>query len=120
MKRTHAVVFPMILAALMLMASPVMAADDYGTRVAQKFGRGLGNAATGWLEVPKNIVNVTRDSNIALGLTWGVIKGAMNTVGRTVVGALDLAFFFIPTKEYVHPTFVWDPFDKDTTYGPKQ
>ncbi len=119
MKRKFAVAFPAMMVVFIMIAAPAMAADDYGTQVAQKFGRGLGNAATGWIEIPKNIVNVTRDSNIALGLTWGILKGAMNTVGRTVVGALDLAFFFVPTREYVHPTFVWDPFDKDTTYGPQ-
>ncbi len=119
MNRKYATILPAIMAVFMLSAAPVMAADgdSYGTQVAQKFGRGLGNAATGWLEVPKNIVSESKNTNVALGITWGLVKGVAHTVGRTVVGVLDLAFFFVPTKEYVHPTFAWEPFEKDTTYG---
>jgi len=116
-KRTA--VFSAFLAIFLLSATPVMAADNYGTQVVQKFGRGLGNAATGWLEIPKNIVNESRNTNVGLGITWGLVKGVAHTVGRTVVGVLDLAFFFVPTQQYVHPTYAWDPFEKDTTYGVK-
>lgn len=119
MNRKHVTILPAIMAIFMLSAAPVMAEDSYGTQVVQKFGRGLGNAVTGVVEIPKNIVNESKSTNVALGLTWGLVKGVAHTVGRTVVGVLDLAFFFVPTQEYVHPTYAWDPFENDTTYGTK-
>ncbi|MDX8392161.1 MAG: hypothetical protein R8K53_06300, partial [Mariprofundaceae bacterium] len=56
------------LALAMLVASPVAWADDYGAQSAGKFARGIANLATGWLEVPKNIGNESRDRNVGVGL----------------------------------------------------
>lgn len=106
-----------LFAILCMMTAPAAIADDYGSQVSNKFVVGLANAATGWMELPKNIVNTTQQQNIGLGLTVGVLKGVAHTVGRTVVGVFDLATFFIPSSTYIDPSFVWAPFDKETTYG---
>jgi len=106
-----------LFAALFVVAMPVTAsADNYGNQVVDKFSRGFANSVTGWLELPKNIVNTTKKDNIGLGLTVGLVKGLAHSVGRTVVGAVELVTFFIPNKQYVQPTYAWD-FSKETTYG---
>ncbi|MDX8391805.1 MAG: exosortase system-associated protein, TIGR04073 family, partial [Mariprofundaceae bacterium] len=96
---------------------PVAWADDYGAQSAGKFARGIANLATGWLEVPKNIGNESRDRNVGVGLTYGTLKGGVHAVGRTLVGAVDTATFFIPGDSFVHSNYVWDDFDHETTYG---
>lgn len=106
-----------LFAVLFLFSIPSAMADNYGSQVADKFARGFANTVTGWVELPKNISNTTKESNIGMGLTVGLAKGVMHTVGRTVVGAVELVTFFIPSPEYVRPRYVWDPFDKETTYG---
>ncbi len=103
---------------LLMGAAPVAMADDgYGTQVTNKLGRGLANAATGWIELPKNVVNTSNNSNVAVGITWGIVKGALYTVGRTVIGAVELVTFFIPSDTFAHPGYVWNDFDQDTTFG---
>jgi len=97
-------------------AQPALAAD-YASDTGAKFTRGLANAATGWVEIPKNIANESRDSNALVGITYGTVKGVAHTVGRTVVGAIDLATFFVPSGEFVHSTYVWEQTASDTTYG---
>jgi len=117
--------FPALLALMCLVAVPAMASaadqdQSYGKQAADKFTRGFANTVTGWVEIPKNMVNVSKQQNVAVGLTWGLVKGCLETVGRTVVGAFDLVTFFVPTDEFVHPRYVWKPFEKDTTYGKQQ
>lgn len=108
-----------ILSSLLLFsfAPSALADDSYGVDVGQKLGRGLANAVTGWIEIPKNIVNTSRDSNVGIGVTWGFLKGIGHTLGRTLVGAGELATFFIPTPEIIHPTYIFQNFYQDTTYG---
>ncbi len=105
-----------LVALLFAFSAPVLA-GDYGSQTSNKFVRGITNLATGWLEVPKNISNESRKSNAGVGLTWGSVKGGLHAVGRTTVGALDTATFYVPSEEIVHSNYVWDDFDKETTYG---
>jgi putative exosortase-associated protein (TIGR04073 family) len=98
-------------------ASLALAGENYGVDIGEKLGRGLVNVATGWVEIPKNIVNTSQDSSVGIGVTWGLVKGIANTIGRTLVGAGELATFFIPTPELVHPPYVFEDFYRDTTYG---
>jgi len=108
-----------LFAALFVVFVPAVIADDYGNQVGDKFVRGFANTATGWVELPKNIVNTTKKDNLAYGLTVGLVMGVVHTVGRTVVGAVELVTFFVPTPEYLDPRFAWEPFEKDTSYGKK-
>lgn len=98
--------------------SPVLAGERYGTRVGEKMGRGLANIVTGWVEIPKNMINTSKDSNVGIGLTWGLVRGIAQSVGRTLVGAGELATFFVPTPDIIHPTYVFEDFYRDTRYGP--
>lgn len=97
--------------------SPALAGEGYGANVGEKLGRGLVNVATGWVEIPKNIVNTSQDSNVGIGVTWGLAKGIGHTIGRTLVGAGELATFFVPTPAIIHPPYVFEDFYRDTTYG---
>ena len=101
--------------ALVMVSSPVFAAD-YSSQAGDKFSRGLANAATGWGEVPKNIVNESNRSNALLGVTLGSVKGVAHSVGRTAIGAVELGTFFIPSEPVVHAKYVWQEPTKDTTY----
>ena len=101
--------------AMLAVSSPAVA-GDYASDSGSKFTRGLANAATGWGEIPKNIALETNNSNALVGITYGTVKGAFQTVGRTVIGALELGTFFIPSDEVVQSTYVWQNASEETTY----
>ncbi|MBL6987289.1 MAG: exosortase system-associated protein, TIGR04073 family [Methylobacter sp.] len=104
--------------------TPVTMADDqpessnYGSKVGNKALNGFANITTSTLEIPKNIINTTNDSNIIYGITGGLLKGVINTIGRVAVGVTDIITFPIPTKPIAQSAYIWDGFDDDTTYGP--
>ena len=90
--------------------------QDYLSRLTSKFTQGLSNTATGFIELPKNVINISHDQNIFVGLSWGVLRGVMQSVSRTVVGAAELITFPIPTEDYISPPYAWDRFSEDTRY----
>ncbi|MDT8377116.1 MAG: exosortase system-associated protein, TIGR04073 family [Mariprofundaceae bacterium] len=100
-----------------LLVTTPATAQEYATEAGAKFTRGLANTAAGWGEIPKNIANKSRDSNVLVGLTYGTAKGAAHTVGRTIAGVFDVATFLVPSDELVHSTYVWEQPREDTTYG---
>lgn len=106
---------------VLLLLSLSAAAEEHGSyqrNVAEKAGNGIANLATGWLEMPKNIINITNEHNIVFGVLGGMLKGTVNMMGRMGVGLVDLVTAPIPTQPIVHPLMVWDDFDADTHYGP--
>ena len=88
----------------------------YLAGVGCKFSQGLANIATGFIEIPKNIVNISHDQNIFVGLTWGTLRGVLETVARTTVGAAELITAPIPTSAFITPPFVWNRFSEDSRY----
>lgn len=80
--------------------------------MANKFARGVANAATGWLEFPKQIYITWQEEGPAKGLTVGPLKGVGMTVARTVAGAGEAATFFISWpgffEPYMDPAYVWE------------
>ncbi|MDD5580642.1 MAG: exosortase system-associated protein, TIGR04073 family [Methylobacter sp.] len=91
--------------------------QSYGDKVGLKTINAFANLTTGWLEIPKNIINTTNQSNFFYGVFGGLLKGIVNTAGRMGVGIADLITAPIPTKPITRPVRVWDNFDVDTTYG---
>lgn len=77
---------------------------------------GFANALTGWIELPKNVVLTGKKEGPIYGATIGLAMGVMHTVGRSLVGVLDAATFFIPTKPSVTPHFIWQDFSRETSY----
>lgn len=116
MKMTHMALAAAAIAAGMV-GAPAFAAD-YPTEVGTKFGRGLANASTGWVELFKNTYNEPA-RNGALYVPVGLAKGIGHTVGRTVIGVFDLATFMIPTNSTAHPDYVWNNFNTESNYGGK-
>jgi putative exosortase-associated protein (TIGR04073 family) len=106
LKGTAIVTVLMLSFALVIMpASNVEAAEN----ASGKFGRGLVNILTGWLEVFHNIIQVSKDENPFLGITVGTIKGIGKTLARTGSGVFDvLTFYMAPYDEpLVEPDFAW-------------
>ena len=91
--------------------------DSYHQRVANKANYGFMNIVTAPLEIPKNIINLTNESNIVYGVIGGSIQGTLNLLGRVGSGISDLVTAPIPTKRHITPPLVWDNFDMNTEYG---
>lgn len=90
--------------------------QSYEKKVGDKALNGFTNLSTAVLEIPKNIINTTNDTNIIFGLTGGLLKGVINAVGRSATGLTDLITFALPTKPISNPKYIWDDFDVDTNY----
>ncbi|MGZ4960383.1 MAG: exosortase system-associated protein, TIGR04073 family [Methylomonas sp.] len=103
-----------------LMATQTAYADEhdpgYLAGFTSRVNQGFFNTTTSFIELPKNVVNISHDQNIFLGLTWGTIRGVVHAVTRTVVGAVELVASPIPTGEFISPPYVWDRFSEDTRY----
>ena len=79
---------------------------------------GASNLAGGWLEIPKNVVNVTNKSNYFIyGLIGGMLKGTIDTIGRTGGGLFDLVACPFDMEPVIQPGYIWNDFQKDTRYG---
>ena len=71
-----------------------------------KAERGIKNILFGWTDIPKSIIQVTRDSkNPIWGITAGTLKGVGKAFPRTVSGVADVVSF--PMGDYdkmpIHP-----------------
>jgi len=113
------ITFPILLLSLLLASTASIADEqkDYGSQVGDKALSGFTNLTTAILEIPKNIINTTNNSNIILGSIGGLAKGMVHTVGRMMTGLADLVTAPIPTKPIVQPVYIWEDFDVDTIYG---
>lgn len=103
-----------------LMSINSVQAEEHGSyqrNVMEKAGNGIANLMTGWLEMPKNVINTTNNSNILFGVLGGMVKGTVNMMGRMGVGLVDLVTCPIPTQPIVQPLLIWDDFDAETRYG---
>jgi len=120
MKYNNRTLATMLLVGFFAVANPLQAepTESYGEIVGRKALSGLGNVVTAVAEIPKNIIIVSNESNIAWGLAGGAIKGLLNMCGRVGVGITDLVTAPIPTYPIVDPLYVWDDFYAETSYGP--
>ncbi len=91
---------------------------SYGQIVARKARNGFTNIGTAILEVPKNIINTTNESNLLFGLTGGTIKGLLHMAGRMGAGITDATTMLFPTQPILEPAYPWEDFDKETQYKP--
>ena len=108
----------MIAAALFFFTAQTAHAQSYQNIMGEKFVSGIANVATGVVELPKNIVLTSQEKGIPYGMTIGVVSGVAHTIGRTVVGLMDVITFMIPTgPSSVQPQYVWNSFSRETTYG---
>ncbi len=84
--------------------------NAYAQDPIRKLGRGLANSLTGMVELPYKIQEVQEENGPAAAATYGVLKGLIDGVYRTLVGVYETATFFIPyPKNYapiIEPEFV--------------
>lgn len=102
------------------LCGPVQAGQPgYAETLRLKLGSGIANMLTGWVEVPKNMLNTTNQSgNIFLGIGGGGGKGLLHMLARTLSGVVDFITFPVPTRPIPDPPVVWERFYTDTRYGP--
>jgi putative exosortase-associated protein (TIGR04073 family) len=65
----------------------------------EKLAEGIGETATGWVEVPKQMVDTSKETNPIEGVTVGTIKGAGETAVKTTTGAIKTGTFYIPEEK---------------------
>ena len=106
----------LILFSLFFLTPYVATASTYPARMGLKLGNGIANTVTGIAEIPKTIMVSNRAHGPAYAASAGLMTGLFNMLGRTLSGALDIATFMIPTKPIVKPDFIWENFNKETTY----
>jgi len=119
-----------ILSSVLITAPAAYAKNDPTDYFPNKVLQGFTNIATGFIEIPKNIINMSNEHNIFVGMTWGVLRGTAQAISRTFVGVAELLTSPYPTGELIAPAFVWERFSEDsrffgrhyggywTTYGP--
>ncbi len=96
-----------------------LAEDSYGAKVGQKALRGLSNTTLSLMEIPKNIIMISNDSNVIFGVSGGLLLGCVNTLGRFSVGAFDLITVPLATKPIVQPIHPWSHYlNVETNYNP--
>jgi len=113
---------PLLVVAALLFFSPQasMAANDtYPEQVGDKLAHGFANTITGIGELPKNIIIESNEKGLLTGIPVGIIVGIVESVGRTLTGALDIITFPIPTKPIIYPDFIWKDWDKKTHWHPE-
>ena len=104
-----------LLVVFSLSPTPVMA-HGYPAQVGEKLGSGVFNVITGVIEIPKTMIVAGREKGANYGMTAGFFTGIVHMVGRTLIGAVDVATFFVPTTPMIKPPFIWDDFHKETSY----
>ena len=111
------VIGPLALVAALALPVSARAEESYGRQFLSKLEHGIGNMLLGWNEVPKNVINIGSDQSLLCGATWGLLRGVVHGVTRTVVGVAQFITSPIPTeKEYVTPPYVFERMSEDTRY----
>lgn len=82
------------------------ASSKYPAGPIQKAERGFTNIAFGWTEIPKRIVDKTKESNPIKGLFLGLFQGTCKAFARTASGVGDLVTF--PIGGYDKPAILPD------------
>lgn len=107
-----------VLCSALLSTGSAYAGDgqSYFSGFSSKLSQGFANIAVGVGEIPKNVVNISHEQNILVGMSWGLLRGVLQTVSRTTVGAAELITSPIPTKDFITPPYIWDRFSEDSRY----
>ena len=120
MRTLHRSCLALVAGALLVAASAVAGPNaerqTQGFTAADKFGRGLAAMTTGFLELPGNVVQETRERGAGYGMTIGVAKGLGGIVARELVGVYEFvtAPFAVPEgyRPILSPEYPWDYFDE--------
>jgi len=94
--------------------------ETIAEKMAVKLTRGVTNAATCIVELPKQSVLTVRDMGGA-GYVVGPLKGVVMTLYRGFIGMTEAAFFLVPQPGYydpmIDPAYVWEGWEpkRDTS-----
>jgi putative exosortase-associated protein (TIGR04073 family) len=119
---------PALLLALMLAAPLAAFADQQPEMIAEKmavkFTRGVTNAFTSIVELPKQSILTVREMG-APGYVVGPLKGIGMTLYRGFIGMAEAVFFLVPQPGYydpmIDPPYVWQGWEpKRDTSAPVQ
>ena len=91
--------------------------------MGKKLFRGITNVATGWGEIPRQLIITTQHEG-PLGVPLGFFKGVMMTAVRTAAGAVEIALFLAPAPGFydplLSPGLVWEQADDaDASHAPQ-
>ncbi len=89
-----------LLVVIILGITPAIYAQD---SAFSKLGRGAANSLTGWLEIPKNIYEISSTENPLKGVSWGLVKGLGLGAARTAIGLYEVVTFPFPLPENYEP-----------------
>lgn len=88
-------------------------------KMGMKFVRGITNCATGWGEIPRQIVRAVDEYNDEPWMIApvGLMSGIFMTVARTMTGVIETAFFYVPFNGnydcFLDPAYVWNKAEGD-------
>ncbi len=103
---------------LCLLTSPALAVEH---SAARKAGRGLAAMTTSFLEVPGNIVKISRERGPVWGFTLGFVIGLGKIVPRNLVGVYEFLTAPFPAppdfEPMLEPEFPWGYFDEPQKRG---
>ncbi|MDD4957034.1 MAG: exosortase system-associated protein, TIGR04073 family [Candidatus Omnitrophica bacterium] len=97
MKKT---VYTIVIVAVVLMGCPVAHAED---NPVTKLGRGLMNVTTAVFELPKHVVDTSKEDGIATGAAKGTFDGIAALLLRGLVGVYEVATFPVAVPEGYAP-----------------
>jgi putative exosortase-associated protein (TIGR04073 family) len=87
-----------------------MRAENYiGTDPARKLGRGISNALTGILEIPRQVQKTHERHGGMAALTWGTMIGMKQFILREVVGFYEIFTFANGANAVIEPEFPFEP-----------
>jgi putative exosortase-associated protein (TIGR04073 family) len=112
------------LSAFVALAPGLATADQQPEMIAEKmaikFTRGVTNAVTSIVELPKQTILTGRDMG-PVGYVIGPLKGVGMTVYRGVIGVVEAVFCMVPQPGYydpmMDPEYVWQGWEpkRDTS-----
>jgi putative exosortase-associated protein (TIGR04073 family) len=98
----------------LLMSALLSSAAAAENSPARKLGRGIANLSLGVMAIPGEIIETTRESGPAVGMTWGLIKGTGMMAATEVIGLWEvLTCPFATPPDYtpiLDPEFPWQRF----------
>ncbi|MBK5277214.1 MAG: exosortase system-associated protein, TIGR04073 family [Desulfuromonadales bacterium] len=117
---------PLLLLSILLMIPLAVSAEQQpeviAGKMAVKLTRGLANAVTAPVELPKQIILTGRDMGAVGYLVVGPLKGIGMTFYRGIIGLTETVFFAVPQPGYYDPTIDpayvwegWEPTRRDMT-----
>jgi len=105
--------FGLVLAVALAAPSSALAARYTAPR---KLGRGFAAMTCGVMEVPGNMVKVTREKGPGYGFTLGFVQGLGMIVVRELVGVYEFVTAPIPLpagyKPIIQPEYPWGYFER--------